>query len=492
MQSHIGRRKFLHLLAQAGVGVSLAACGSIDRFVIEGSSNKKRRVHIIGGGLSGLTLAYHLKRFGIPYCIYEARERLGGRVQTLRSDSNHLVDFGAEFVAPKHRSIKKLLRELRVPLVDVEWGVPSLSPSFFKGSWRDLLYIRSQIKRKLEDTLSKEGEASLTYINGTELLNFLGYKHSENTKRVEAFCDALCYSEFGEPMGSLKAWHVWRSLEFGFRHPLQMGFSEVKRVAGGAQALTDALGERVAGFIEGKQIQFHSKLKSIHKKNGSSYRLSFNKDRLDWDIDSDLVIFALPLPVLLQMKGFDDLPISNELRLYLLSLNMQSGSKTLSHFSKEISSSVYATESPIASYYPPMVGEFAGGKKSSVGGHTKALSSLVPSFWGRANDIGIETFIQSDLKPFGVSIQKVEIKNWSSDNLSQGIFPLAQYNTNKNQSMLYLNEGFGIIGDFDLSSSEAGTMDVAVENAERAAMEIRNWAQTNAFFGSKADNLFSF
>lgn len=39
-------------------------------------------VHIIGGGISGLSLAFYLKKANIPFKLYEKESRLGGKIQT--------------------------------------------------------------------------------------------------------------------------------------------------------------------------------------------------------------------------------------------------------------------------------------------------------------------------------------------------------------------------------------------------------------------------
>ena len=41
---------------------------------------------IVGAGLSGLTIAYLLQKSGYPSTILEARNRLGGRIHTLRKN----------------------------------------------------------------------------------------------------------------------------------------------------------------------------------------------------------------------------------------------------------------------------------------------------------------------------------------------------------------------------------------------------------------------
>ena len=54
------------------------------------------RVVVVGGGLSGLVAARALARHRIEVHVVEARQRLGGRVWTLRDDefSTELIEAG--------------------------------------------------------------------------------------------------------------------------------------------------------------------------------------------------------------------------------------------------------------------------------------------------------------------------------------------------------------------------------------------------------------
>lgn len=49
-------------------------------------------VLIAGGGLSGLTAAWHLHRAGLPFLLVEARGRLGGRILTVGADGRPAAD----------------------------------------------------------------------------------------------------------------------------------------------------------------------------------------------------------------------------------------------------------------------------------------------------------------------------------------------------------------------------------------------------------------
>lgn len=74
----------------------------------------KPSIGIIGGGLTGLVAAYFLTQKNLDVTILEARDRLGGRIHTLYSDSEAPVELGATWFGKKHTHLTQLLSELRV------------------------------------------------------------------------------------------------------------------------------------------------------------------------------------------------------------------------------------------------------------------------------------------------------------------------------------------------------------------------------------------
>ncbi|MCX6924788.1 MAG: FAD-dependent oxidoreductase, partial [Verrucomicrobia bacterium] len=51
-----------------------------------------KSVAIIGAGITGLTAAFYLKRRGLPVTVYEASDRVGGAIQSIRTEG-YLAEF---------------------------------------------------------------------------------------------------------------------------------------------------------------------------------------------------------------------------------------------------------------------------------------------------------------------------------------------------------------------------------------------------------------
>lgn len=69
-------------------------------------------VIIVGGGLSGLTLAYYLRRADVDVTIIEASDRLGGRVHTIYGKNNTPLELGATWFSDMHPELIGLLKDL--------------------------------------------------------------------------------------------------------------------------------------------------------------------------------------------------------------------------------------------------------------------------------------------------------------------------------------------------------------------------------------------
>jgi len=67
-------------------------------------------VAIIGGGITGLTAGFYLRQAGIPVTVYEASERVGGAIRSLRKDG-YLAEFGPNTILETSPKISQLVND---------------------------------------------------------------------------------------------------------------------------------------------------------------------------------------------------------------------------------------------------------------------------------------------------------------------------------------------------------------------------------------------
>lgn len=77
-----------------------------------------RRVVVVGAGFAGLAAALTLRRHGIGVVVFEARDRVGGRVHSQALADGSVIELGAEFILPRHETVRRLAEELGLTLYE--------------------------------------------------------------------------------------------------------------------------------------------------------------------------------------------------------------------------------------------------------------------------------------------------------------------------------------------------------------------------------------
>ena len=119
-------------MAMETMGLAVPTPPGAEHFALAPASGNGRSVVILGAGIAGLVAAYELQRAGYRVTVLEARDRIGGRVWTVRG-GDHIVqtgrpgqratfddglyfNAGAARIPSSHRLILDYARRFNVPM----------------------------------------------------------------------------------------------------------------------------------------------------------------------------------------------------------------------------------------------------------------------------------------------------------------------------------------------------------------------------------------
>jgi monoamine oxidase len=153
MGRRLNRRELIGAGAAAAAGAvapGLAGC-SEEQQTTAAAASERGRVVVLGGGLAGLTAAYGLEREGFSVQLVEARDRLGGRVHTIRdfADGQH-GEAGAEAIDTKQLEIQRLCRRFGLPLERAYGGGGLATVYRHDHNWVGHRFATPAVKREMD------------------------------------------------------------------------------------------------------------------------------------------------------------------------------------------------------------------------------------------------------------------------------------------------------------------------------------------------------
>ncbi len=93
---------------------------------------REHDVVVVGAGISGLTVAFHLSRAGLDVAVLEASARVGGAIETLH-DGDWLFEQGPNTVLESRPSVGRLIREAGLGEAKIEASPEGKRRYLWKG-----------------------------------------------------------------------------------------------------------------------------------------------------------------------------------------------------------------------------------------------------------------------------------------------------------------------------------------------------------------------
>lgn len=263
------------------------------------------RVAVVGAGLSGLHCAYRLAQAGVRATVYEAEDRVGGRIATARDLQlgDQVVELGGEFVSTGHRTMWWLADELGVPLDDLESGAPSIHELWYVGGRRvdeatlaeELLEVWPEVLEGVASSLAaRPEERPLDSLSIADWLD--AHLPESRAPELRAVLASAYRSELGREPEEQSALNLLYLLASDDPEPFWTFGALDERFH--CHDGNDAFVERLASHLAG-QIETGARLEALRIRSDGAPVLSFlGRGGRAVEAVADHVVLALPFTTL--------------------------------------------------------------------------------------------------------------------------------------------------------------------------------------------------
>ena len=306
------RRQLLARAGAAAAATTLAGPGLVGRASAAGGP----RIAIVGAGLAGLTCAHRLRQAGYDATVYEASDRVGGRVWSVRNEFGPglVAEHGGELIDTGHLEIRQLCRELGLGLDNLlqaeKAGTEALywfdgAPYTVAQAEADYNGAYQKLHRDVVDA-SYPTTYALSTERGRQLDRMSVVDWIEESvpggmrSKFGQLLEVIYTIEYGRESSDQSALNLIYLLGYIGQGRLRLfGKSDEKfHVNGGNDQIPTALRDALAPG----QIKLGNELVSIRKTAAGAYALGISTGAATQTITADRVVLTLPFTLL---RGVD-------------------------------------------------------------------------------------------------------------------------------------------------------------------------------------------
>lgn len=336
----VNRRQFLKQSAQwAGGAAVLTGCASIDSLFTTGKREYDKEVFIIGAGAAGLMAAHTLKKNRIPFRLFEATNRPGGRLYTVAASDGTPLEMGADHFESHHSLVFELLKEFQLEFEETIWD-PSNQP-LWRSSKGDVLtdadyqkvstpLVQKMIRNRVQafgttDQFQILNPELAKEIDTLSMAQYLKANWAQPDDRVVQFWDAWARTQYSADSEKVSA------LRWLWDQRPDRRTRNFYRVKGGWESLNKVMFERIAGVIPDHLVRLRWALTKVQKTQ-DGFRCFFRTPKGVETLETHNIIFAIPVNQYAKIDGFMDLEIAEEKKQALRTIGLGEASKAYISF----------------------------------------------------------------------------------------------------------------------------------------------------------------
>jgi monoamine oxidase len=332
------RRAFLQQAGALMLGGPLlvaAGCGE------EATASRAQEVAIIGGGMAGLHCAYRLKLGGVQATIYEASDRIGGRMFSLRGEfaDGQVAELGGELIDTGHETIRALAEELGVALDDLFADEP-------EGFRRELFFFDGAVvpeeeivasflplaeKMAAQLALAEADDAEFERIDQLSIPQWLEEAGADGL--IRTILETAYVGEYGLEVEEQSVLNLLYLIDFDEPDPFRIYGDSDERFH--AHTGNDALTTRLSERLDAAQLQTGHKLVEVVSGAGGRVMLRFERGGESVSRVVDRVVFALPFTTLREVD-LSRAGLSERKREVITALGYGTNAKLMMGFSEPV------------------------------------------------------------------------------------------------------------------------------------------------------------
>ncbi len=243
-----------------------------------------QEIAIIGAGLAGLTTAYHLHKAGLDVHVYEAKNRLGGRIFTV--DVNGIIsEFGGKNIADGGSAphMRNLIKELGLQLIEEEG---SISHFYFDGN---RLIPQSELAQAIPHPQLLRHKLMQAASNSHTMREVLDTLLDPSEPLYQVLSVRLAAYE-GASIDKLSSFYTSTlyNILLGILMPPEKALIQRVSIQGGNSLLPEKIGD-----LLGNRIHLNTPLIAVDYVN-KKYVLTFENE---YQVQADILVLAIPCSV---------------------------------------------------------------------------------------------------------------------------------------------------------------------------------------------------